>query len=435
MRYFASYAQLPGGVARDVAFEIEGGRFVAIAANAEAGAATCLPGIVLPGFANCHSHAFHRGLRGRTHSDGGTFWTWRERMYELAARLDPDSYLALARGVYAEMALAGITSVGEFHYLHHGRHGVPYDDPNAMAEALRQAATDAGIRLTLLDACYLAGGLDHTGHLPVAGVQERFSDGSVDDWATRVEALRESPGMRVGKAIHSVRAVPEQAFATVDATHAGAPLHFHLSEQPAENAACEAFYGCSPTELFDRHGLIDARGRTAVHATHLSAHDRALLARGVTVCMCPTTERDLADGIGPARAVSAASSGTAAPLSLGTDQNAIIDMFAEARGLEMNERLAAQQRGQFSQDELLGALTAHGTIGWPDAGRLEMGARADLVAVRLDTVRTAGCDPSQVVMGASAADIDTVVVDGVVVVSGGCHRLGDIGGILQRGIG
>jgi len=430
MRYFAEQAWLPGGLARDVAFEIADGRFTAVEIGAEPGAGSRLPGLVLPGFANCHSHAFHRGLRGQTHADGGTFWTWRERMYELAARLDPDSYLELARAVYAEMALSGITSVGEFHYLHHGRHGVPYDDPNAMAEALRQAASDAGVRLTLLDACYLHGGLDVTGHLPVAGVQERFSDGTVEAWARRVEDLRESPGMRIGKAIHSVRAVPAAAFRTIDDARGEPLVHFHLSEQPAENEACEAFYGCSPTELLDAQGLIDARGRTAVHATHLSVRDRSLLAAGVTVCMCPTTERDLADGIGPARVLSAQGAG----LSLGTDQNAIIDMFEEARALEMDERLASLQRGQFSQDELLAALTAHHTIGWPDAGRLEVGARADLVAVRLDTARTAGCDASQVIMSATSADIDTVVVDGVATVSGGHHRLGDVGGLLVRSI-
>jgi len=430
MRYFAELAQLPSGIARDVAFEIADGRFTGIEVGAEAGAASRLPGLVLPGFANCHSHAFHRGLRGQTHADGGTFWTWRERMYELAARLDPDSYLELARAVYAEMALAGITSVGEFHYLHHARHGVPYDDPNEMAEALRQAAADAGVRLTLLDACYLHGGLDVTGHLPVAGVQERFSDKTVEAWAMRVESLRESPGMRVGKAIHSVRAVPSSAFRAFDEARGDRLVHFHLSEQPAENEACEEFYGCSPTQLLDEHGLIDARGRTAVHATHLSTTDRSLLSAGVTVCMCPTTERDLADGIGPARAVSAAGAG----LSLGTDQNAIIDMFSEARALEMDERLASLQRGQFSPDELLAAMTAHDTIGWPDAGRLEVGARADLVAVRLDTVRTAGCDASQVIMAATSADIDTVVVNGMTTVSEGHHRLGDVGGLLLRSI-
>src|SRR6185312_3619508 len=132
-----------------------------------AGDALPLPGLVLPGFANAHSHAFHRALRGRTQDGGGTFWTWRERMYEVAARLDPDSYLALARATYAEMALTGVTCVGEFHYLHHPAGGGRYDDPNAMSEALIQAAADAGIRLTLLDACYVAGGLDDGGHLPL----------------------------------------------------------------------------------------------------------------------------------------------------------------------------------------------------------------------------------------------------------------------------
>ena len=429
MRYFAEHAQLPDGPARNVLLTVEHGRFASVEVDAQAGDALRLPGAVLPGFANCHSHAFHRGLRGRTHADGGTFWTWREQMYELAARLDPDSYLELARAVYAEMALAGITSVGEFHYLHHGPGGVPYDDPNAMAEALRQAAADAGVRLTLLD------GLDQTGHLLVAGVQERFSDGTVDAWAERVEALAESDGMRVAKAIHSVRAVPASAFRAIDAARDERLVHFHLSEQPAENEACEAFYGCSPTELLAEHGLIDARGRTAVHATHLSREDRSLIASGVTVCMCPTTERDLADGIGPARELSVGRSGSRpAPLSLGTDQNAVIDMFEEARALELNQRLASLQRGQFSPDELISALTAHETIGWPDAGRVEAGARADLVAVRLDTVRTAGCDPDQLIMTASSADIDTVLVDGVAVVTGGQHRLGDVGELLTRSL-
>ena len=115
--------------------------------------------MVLPGFANAHSHAFHRALRGRTHGDGGTFWTWRQQMYAVAATLDPDRYLALARAVYAEMVLAGYTVVGEFHYLHHAPGGRPYADPNAMGAALVQAATEAGIRLTLLDTCYLSGGL------------------------------------------------------------------------------------------------------------------------------------------------------------------------------------------------------------------------------------------------------------------------------------
>jgi cytosine/adenosine deaminase-related metal-dependent hydrolase len=143
------------------------------------------------------------------------------------------------------------------------------------------------------------------------------------------------------------------------------------------------------------------------------------------------TERDLADGIGPSTKLHA----TGAALSLGTDQNAVIDMFEEARGLEMDERLASLQRGNFTPEQLLRAMTAHASLGWPDAGRLEVGARADLVAVRLDTVRTAGIDPAQVVLAATAADVDTVVVDGRTVVGDGAHRSGDVGRMLVQAIG
>src|SRR5690606_1915807 len=193
-RWHATWAMLPDGLARDVVLEADAGRFVAItlgvpAERAAADGAERLPGVVLPGFANCHSHAFHRALRGRTHHGGGTFWTWREGMYAVASRLDPDSYLQLARVTYAEMALAGITSVGEFHYLHHQTGGRPYDDPNAMGEARIQAAADAGIRLTLLDTLYLAGGLTADGHAPLEGPQLRFGDGDVQRWAQRVSGM------------------------------------------------------------------------------------------------------------------------------------------------------------------------------------------------------------------------------------------------------
>ena len=165
-----------------------------------------LRGVVLPGLANAHSHAFHRMLRGRTHGDGGNFWTWRQQMYAVTSRLDPDTYFALARGVFAEMLAAGYTVVGEFHYLHHGPGGRPYDDPNAMGEALAAAAQEAGIRLTLLDTCYLSGGLSSSGHLPLDEVQVRFSDGSVQAWAERVDTLHDTDLVRIGAAAHSVRA-------------------------------------------------------------------------------------------------------------------------------------------------------------------------------------------------------------------------------------
>ena len=456
-RLFASHALLPSGPARDVLIEISGGRFASVTPNATVSDttgpdttgpdttgsgttgprdATRLRGVVLPGFANAHSHAFHRALRGRTHAGGGTFWTWREAMYSLASRLDPDSYLALARAVYAEMALAGITTVGEFHYVHHAPGGQLYSDPNAMGHALQQAARDAGVRLTLLDTCYLEGGLGEAGHLPLDELQLRFSDKTVDAWASRVGEIEAAPpttgpGTIAGAAIHSVRAVARDDLALVAVASADRPLHVHLSEQPAENRSALVYYGRTPTELLDQSGALTPR-TTVVHATHLAAGDIEVLGRGrVTACFCPTTEQDLADGIGPARALADAG----VRLSLGSDQNAVVDLIGEARALESGERLASLRRGRFLPDELLAAATAHGSLGWADAGAIAPGMRADLVCVRLDTVRTAGVDPAQILLVATAADIDSVWVDGTPVVSGGAHRLGDVAGLLADAIG
>jgi formiminoglutamate deiminase len=418
--YWAEFALLPSGLASDVAFAVDRGVFTAVEVGAQRGG-TVLPGIVLPGFANGHSHAFHRALRGRTHAGGGTFWTWRERMYAVAARLDPDSYLALARATYAEMALAGITAVGEFHYVHHAPGGRPYADPYAMDHALRQAAADAGIRLTLLDTCYLAGGID----APLGEHQLRFSDGDVDAWAARV-----AHGPADGVAVHSVRAVPRAALKTVVAAAAGRPLHVHLSEQPAENVACLTAYGLTPTALLAAEGVLGT-ATTAVHATHLTSADiTALGSSGTGACFCPTTERDLADGIGPARALHDAG----VPLSLGSDQHAVIDLLEEARALELHERLDTNERGRFTPPQLHAALHAHSALGQPDAGRLAVGAPADLVAVRTDSPRTAGAEPEQIVFAATAADVDTVIVDGAVVVEGGQHRLGSVGLLLAAAI-
>lgn len=429
-RWFAEHAWLPGGMARDVLLEARGGRFVAVTPGSVPGLARRVPGVVLPGLADGHGHAFHRALRGRTHAVTGSFWTWRETAYAVAGRLDPDTYLALARAAYAELALAGVTCVGEFHYLHHGTDGTPYTEPNVMAEALRRAAADAGVRLTLLDACYLTGGLGPDGYAPVSGVQRRFADADVDAWAARVETLTPSAGMRVGVAVHSVRAVPVDAVPTVVRAAAGRPLHAHVAEQPAEVRACLARHGLTPVGLLHEAGALGP-ATTAVHATHLDAADVALLGgSGTGVCLCPTTERDLADGTGPAHDLLAAGS----PLSVGSDQHAVVDLFEEVRGLEMHERLASGVRGRFTPAQLLDAATAHDRLGWDDAGRLAPGARADLVAVRLDSVRTAGCDPAQVALVATAADVDTVVVDGREVVVGGRHVLGDVGALLGRAV-
>ncbi|SDU18725.1 formimidoylglutamate deiminase [Jiangella alkaliphila] len=429
--FWAAHAWLPTGLGDDVRIEVADGVIVAAAAgSAPEDGDTRLPGVVFPGFANAHSHAFHRALRGRTHDGRGSFWTWREAMYALAGRLTPETYYELALATYAELALAGVTVVGEFHYLHHGPGGTPYADPNAMAAALRQAARDAGIRLTLLDTCYLEGGIGR----PLDGVQLRFGDGTADAWAERVARLADDDGSRVGAAIHSVRAVPPAAVETVAAwaTKHGRPLHVHLSEQPAENEAALAAYGRTPARLLADHGALTAR-TTAVHANHVTGDDIALLgAAGTAICACPTTEQDLADGLAPTGALRTAGS----PLCVGSDQHAVADLLLEARLLEHHERLRTGERGTFDAAALVGALTenGHAALGWPGNGRLAPGAAADLVAVRTDTVRTAGADPAQLVIAASGADVDTVVIAGRTVVSGGTHERGDVAGLLTRAI-
>ncbi|UUV34991.1 formimidoylglutamate deiminase [Amycolatopsis roodepoortensis] len=412
--YWCERAWLPDGIADAVRIEVDGGKITSVTANAPR-EGTVLNGLTLPGFANGHSHAFHRALRGRTHHDRGTFWTWRERMYSLASRLDPDSYYRLARGVYAEMVLAGYTSVGEFHYLHHAPGGKPYAEPNAMGEALRQAARDAGIRLTLLDTCYLAGGIG----VEPDEVQQRFSDGSAGKWAQRVGELREDETFRVGGAIHSVRAVPEDQLSEVD--RGTGPLHIHLSEQRAENEQCLAAYGRTPAGLLHDRGVLGER-LTAVHATHLTPGDIKWLGEAESrACFCPTTERDLGDGIGPARTLLDAG----VRLSLGSDSNAVVDAFEETRALELNERLASEKRGRFTAEELLAAATDHGAVGWDEVGVLAPGAGADLVTVGLGSVRTAGIEPSGVAFAASGADVRDVVVAGREIVRDGVHQLID----------
>ena len=449
-RWHAELAWLPGrGVQRDVLIEAAGDRFTSVQAGApreSSAGAVRLNGLALPGLANAHSHAFHRALRGITQAGLGTFWTWRERMYQVAGRLAPDGYLALARAAYAEMALAGITCVGEFHYLHHGPGGTPYADPNAMGRALLQAAAEAGIRITLLDTCYLSGGLSADGRPePLAGPQLRFGDGDAGQWAARVEALaadtsgRLAPDARVGAAIHSVRAVPREQIREVAAwaDRRGAPLHAHLSEQPAENEASLAAYGASPAEVLHRAGALGP-GATMVHATHLTERDIGLLGSSRTcACFCPTTEADLADGIGPARALATAGS----PLSVGSDSHAVVDLFAEARGIELTQRLATGQRGQFGASELARAATAagHACLGWPDAGEIAPGALADLVTVALDTPRLAGAAAAtaleSVIFAATAADVRCVVAGGRDVVRDGQHLLvPDVPGALSAAI-
>ncbi len=423
--YWLEHAWLGTHVEPGVALDVQDGRITAVRTDVPAPppGAEVLRGLTLPGLANAHSHAFHRALRSTAQVGSGTFWTWREVMYATADRLTPENYRDLARAVYAEMALAGITSVGEFHYVHHAPGGTPYADPNAMGEALIEAAADAGIRITLLDTAYLSSGF---GQAPDKH-QLRFSDGSADAWAERCSVLKDRDHARIGAAIHSVRAVPADQLATV-ARWAGerrAPLHVHLSEQTAENEACLEVHGCTPTQLLALHGVLGPR-TTGVHNTHLTAEDISLIGgSGTGTCMCPTTERDLADGIGPATALQNEGS----PLSLGSDSHAVIDLLEEARAMELNERLRTRTRGHWTAAALLRAASAdgHAALGWDGAGTLEPGALADFTTIALDSVRTAGPLPrlgaETAVFAASAADVSHTVVGGRHVVRDGVHAL------------
>jgi formiminoglutamate deiminase len=450
-RWHAELAWLPGrGVHSGVLIEASGERFTAVTPGVAPGdcppGTATLAGVTLPGLANAHSHAFHRALRGAVQAGRGTFWTWRERMYQVAARLQPDSYLALATATYAEMALAGVTCVGEFHYLHHDTGGARYADPNQMGRALIEAAAQAGLRITLLDTCYLRGGLEPGGSpAPLSDVQARFGDGDGAAWAERASGLGADehgmlgPHARAGVAIHSVRAVPpDQMHPVVAWSHTcGAPLHTHLSEQPAENEACLAAYGVTPARVLDQAGALGPR-TTVVHATHLTPGDIELLGgTRTTACFCPSTEADLADGIGPARALTAAG----CPLSLGSDSHAVVDLLAEARLVEMGERLVSGRRGSFTAAELAQAATVagHACLGWPEAGEITPGAFADLVTVALGTPRLAGTRPGtaleSVIFAGSAADVRNVVISGRDVVAEGRHLLvGDVPAALDAAI-
>lgn len=476
----------PGRVASDVLLEVVAGRFtrvVEVAALRAAGGdgaeqpldarrlaalladAEVLPGLTLPGFANAHSHHFHRGLRGRTHQGRGSFWRWRDTMYALAGRLDPDGVEALARALFGELVLAGFTSVGEFHYLHHQPGGRPYTDANELGHRLVAAARVAGLRLSLLDTCYLTGGLTPDGGvLPLGAVQRRFSDGDADRWAARVSALHAAhdagsqlDDVVVGAAIHSVRAVPREQLATVAdwARSHSRPLHVHVSEQPAENDACLAAYGASPTAVLAAAGAL-GRDTTLVHATHLLPGDTEQIGDAAAyVALCPTTERDLADGVGAAAVLADAG----ARLTLGSDSHAVVDAFEEARAVELDLRLITGRRGHLDGEALLTALTAAGqaSLGFADAGRLAVGARADLVTVSLTSVRTAGTVPppgkdpdigpgngpgtglgpaalDAMVFAAGAGDVTDVVVDGRRVVRDGRHGSLDVPGELAAAI-
>lgn len=296
----------------------------------------------LPGIANLHSHAFQRAMAGmaerQTHPSD-SFWTWRETMYRFASRFDPDSLQAVASQLYVEMLEAGYTAVCEFHYLHHAPDGRPYDDPAAMSRALVAAARDTGIRLLLLPVLYMTGGFDGR---PLSDRQRRFGH-DVEGYLRLLETLRADcdDRLRIGCALHSLRAVPAEAMSRVVAALPGdARIHIHIAEQVGEVQDCLAIRDARPVEWLLANAPVDERW-TLVHATHLDEGEVSGIARSrATVAICPTTEANLGDGLFPLRDYLDASGAW----GIGSDSHISVSPVEELRWLEYGQRLATRHR-------------------------------------------------------------------------------------------
>ena len=385
---------------------------------------------MLPGMVNAHSHAFQRVIRGRTehrsqHSTD-SFWTWREQMYAAANRLGPADIYAASRLAFLEMAHTGITAVGEFHYIHHNPDGSDYDDPNLLAREVIRAAHDVGIRIALLRVAYVRSGFE-TEPNPQ---QIRFIEPSPDTYLKHLEQLLAAPEMKngmawAGVAPHSVRAVPLDYLKSIIsfATDRDLPIHMHVAEQPAEVSACIKEYGRSPVALLDTEGLLTKRF-TAVHAIHVTPKAIAAMAQsGALVCACPTTERNLGDGVVPVDSYFDAH----VPVALGTDSQIQIDLLEDARELEYHLRLQKTARNVLAPADdttssalarrLFDCATVNGakSIGF-DGGKLERGAPADFFTVDLDDLSIAGCAVddllANIVFSLSRTAVKDVVVAG-----------------------
>ena len=297
---------------------------------------------LLPAIANLHSHAFQRAMAGmaeRQSDPRDSFWTWRETMYRMAGRFDPERLHAVASQLYVEMLEAGYGSVCEFHYLHHAPDGTPYDDPAAMSRALIQAARDTGIRLTLLPVLYMTGGFDGR---PLSARQRRFGH-DVESFVELLDQLRaeEDDTLRIGCALHSLRAVPHEPMRDLlEALPTHMPVHVHIAEQVGEVQDCVALRGARPVEWLLLNAKVDRRW-TLVHATHLTGDEvRGIAASGATVAVCPTTEANLGDGLFPLRAYLDAGG----HWGIGSDSHVSVSPVEELRWLEYGQRLVTRHR-------------------------------------------------------------------------------------------
>lgn len=424
----ASLLWTPAGWRGDAGLEAEGGRITRVL-DAEP---SWDGGWVLPGIPNLHSHAFQRVMAGlaerQTHAQD-SFWTWRETMYRIAARFDPDSLQAVAAQLYVEMLEAGYTTVCEFHYLHHAPDGRPYADPAAMSKALVAAARETGIRLTLLPVLYMAGGFDRR---PLSDRQRRFGH-DLDAFLRLFESLRalEDEALRVGVAFHSLRAVPPEAMdAALAALPPDIPLHIHIAEQIGEVQDCLAVRNARPVEWLLDHAPVDARW-TLVHATHLTGPETAAVAAsGATVAICPTTEANLGDGLFPLREYLDAGGAW----GVGSDSHVSVSPVEELRWLEYGQRLQTRHRniavradnGSVGETLLHGTLASGAAATGQAVGLLAPGQAADWIVLDAQAPVFAGARPADVadrwLFAGNRPLVREVRVAGEAVVRGGRHR-------------
>jgi formimidoylglutamate deiminase len=430
-------AQAGMGLLVDASGLVEG--LVARDSAPEGATLVALPGkALLPGLANVHSHTFQRLFRGRAEgraAGGDTFWTWREQMYRAAAFVSPEDLYDVARATFLEMVCTGITAVGEFHYLHRDPAGHAYNDPNLLSHQVIAAAQSVGLHIRLLRSAYFRAGFERPPHVG----QRRFYEfpeeylRNLEDLASRHKA---TGNVSVGAAPHSIRAVPLNELKQIaDLARGRMPLHMHISEQVGENAACVVEYGATPVQLLADHGILSEE-TTLVHAIHLTADEyESVATAGTTICSCPTTERNLGDGIFPAD--TAARLGI--PVAFGSDSQAQIDILEDARQIEYHLRLRDQQRGildasardGWASREPIGAslfrsATADGYASLRlNGGRLAEGQPADFFSVDLRDLSILGADTesllSQAVFAFAKTAARDVCVQGRLILEDGHH--------------